>query len=102
MKLAIDAGIDFPWLLYQLTRGRMPAAPSTYKVGVRSRWLLGDVAHLVSILAENHPSPFAPPSRWNTLVEFAKAFDGRTAFDVNRWEDPLPFFEELRKHARFR
>jgi predicted ATP-grasp superfamily ATP-dependent carboligase len=47
LQLAIDCGVDFPWLLYQLCRGDQVAAPEHYEVGRRLRWLLGDLDHLL-------------------------------------------------------
>src|SRR5262245_28379133 len=46
LQLAIDAGVDFPSLLVDLHRGvAIPRVES--RVGVRSRWLLGDLDHLL-------------------------------------------------------
>jgi len=39
LQLAIDAGVDFPWLLYQLATGRDVESDDDYVTGVKSRWL---------------------------------------------------------------
>ena len=49
LQLAIDAGVDFPSLLVALHRGApIPAAQA--RLGTRTRWLLGDVDHLLICL----------------------------------------------------
>src|SRR5258707_4036106 len=53
LQLAIDAGVDFPWLLYQLATGKAVDPVDGYATGVRSRWLLGDLARLCKVLAGN-------------------------------------------------
>jgi predicted ATP-grasp superfamily ATP-dependent carboligase len=47
LALAIAAGVDFPWLLYELATGGAPAPVTSYRLGVRSRWELGDLDHLL-------------------------------------------------------
>ncbi len=48
LQLAIDAGIDFPWLLLQMAKGQHVNVPeNSYRCGVKSRWLLGDLDHLL-------------------------------------------------------
>ena len=62
LQLAIDAGVDFPWLLYQLAAtgsAQPPAAP--YETGVRSRWWLGDLDHLLLRLRKPDRELNLPP-----------------------------------------
>ena len=47
LQLAIDCGLDFPWLLYQITNGLPVAEPQAYAVGRRLRWLMGDLDNLL-------------------------------------------------------
>jgi hypothetical protein len=57
LQLAIDAGVDFPWLWYQTIAG-LPVAPVTeYRAGQRSRSLVGDCKHLEGVL-------HGPPEGW--------------------------------------
>src|SRR5262249_11333487 len=45
LQLALAAGIDFPRLLVEASLG-LPSQPrSSYQLGLRSRWLLGDLDH---------------------------------------------------------
>jgi predicted ATP-grasp superfamily ATP-dependent carboligase/protein-tyrosine-phosphatase len=103
LQLAIDAGVDFPWLLYQLaTAGaaQPPAAP--YATGVRSRWWLGDLDHLLLRLRKADRElnlPPGAPSRWSALGSFLRAWDPRTKGDVLRLRDPRPGVHELTTYA---
>jgi predicted ATP-grasp superfamily ATP-dependent carboligase len=46
LQLAVDAGVDFLSLLYQLACGQQPEPVKTYRTGRRLRWLLGDLEKL--------------------------------------------------------
>ena len=41
LSLPIEAGIDFPFYVWQLAHGETPSVPSTYDVGARWRWSAG-------------------------------------------------------------
>ena len=47
LQLAIDAGVNFPVLACQLALGCPPVPTPAYRIGVRSRGLLGDLDHLL-------------------------------------------------------
>ena len=99
LQLAIDAGVDFPWLLYQLATGRVLDPINGYATGVRSRWLLGDLARLCKVLAGNElPPGLPPPGRMRSILQFLDFFDSSTRCEENRWRDIRPFFSYL---ARF-
>jgi predicted ATP-grasp superfamily ATP-dependent carboligase len=100
LQLAVDAGIDFPYLCYQLATGQAVALPSAYKVGVKSRWLLGDLDHLLIRLRgrRRELSP-AEPSRLRALIEFLSR-PKRASQDVFRRDDPRPMFHELWQYLR--
>lgn len=96
LQLAIDAGIDFPWLLYQLATGEAINSTPNYAIGVRSRWLLGDLDHLYLTLM----SRTTPTEKWWTLARFLALVQSGTRFDVNRWDDLKPFLLECRRYFR--
>ena len=99
LQLAIDAGADFPWLLYQLaTTGSVqpPAAP--YEAGIRSRWWLGDLDHLLLRLLKSDREldlPPASPSKAQTILSFLRVWDANTKGEVLRLSDPRPGLHEL-------
>jgi predicted ATP-grasp superfamily ATP-dependent carboligase len=51
LALAIRAGVEFPLLFCQVARGDRLAAPPEYRIGVRVRWLLGDLLALTRQVA---------------------------------------------------
>ncbi len=101
LQLAIDAGVDFPYALYRMSLGEEVPPISAYRVGVRSRWLLGDLDHLYLTLFKGDAA--RPPSlreKWHAIREVVARGGPSTRYDVNRWDDMGPFFHEL--HAYFR
>lgn len=104
LQLAIDAGIDFPWLLYQLaTTGSIGDEVSPYRIGVRSRWWLGDLDHVLLRWWKSERElalPHGSPSRWTTLWNFVNVFDPNTKSEVFRLSDPKPGLHELGDYGR--
>src|SRR5690606_27325984 len=62
LQLAIDAGVDFPALLADIAVGRTPPPLRSYRVGVRTRWLWGDVDSLLQVLFRSHAQLNLPPT----------------------------------------
>jgi predicted ATP-grasp superfamily ATP-dependent carboligase len=98
LQLAIDAGVDFPHLLYQLAVGEKPGPVNGYKVGVRSRWLLGDLDSLYLTFKNHSGQPFTATSRWQEIAHFLNLFEKGTRYEVNRWDDLGPFLFELKQY----
>jgi predicted ATP-grasp superfamily ATP-dependent carboligase len=99
LQLAIDAGVDFPYLAWQLTHGAPPQTVPSYEVGVRSRWLLGDLDHLLRRVRPRDPDlPDDARPRMQTLRGFL--FPGpRVRNEVARRDDLRPALRELRDYA---
>jgi predicted ATP-grasp superfamily ATP-dependent carboligase len=97
LQLAIDAGVEFPWLLYQLASGKRPDPVSVYRTGIRLRWLLGDLDHLYLTLRDNR---YTLPDKLKTVLKFLQPTPFRTRHEVNRWNDLAPFFYELKAYLR--
>ncbi len=90
LALAVHAGVDFPALVARLARDGDVPAGSPYRAGVRCRWMLGDVRHLVEVLRgapKSYPGRF--PSRLATLAAVLTPIRG-TYHDNFSWRDPLP------------
>lgn len=94
LQLAIDAGIDFPFLLYQLAMDRsLQSLPTGYHVGTRSRWFLGDLDHLLLRLTRSDAQlnmPVNSPSRWRCAIDFLSPGGGDQHWEVERWDDLMP------------
>jgi predicted ATP-grasp superfamily ATP-dependent carboligase len=98
LPLACSAGVDFPALLAHMAEFGDVEPPSTYKTGVRCRWLVGDFRHLVEVW-RGRPQGYLGvfPDRWSTLLEELTPRPG-TFHDNFMWHDPLP---ELGDWIRF-
>lgn len=100
LQLAIDCGVDFPWLLYQVATGQTPDRIDLYKVGIRSRWLLGDFLRLGRLLLGGGGAGQTGSERWKAVLDFLHFFERNTRYEVNRWDDLKPFFFELGRLLR--
>jgi predicted ATP-grasp superfamily ATP-dependent carboligase len=100
LQLAIDAGVDFPWLLYQMAINRTIKRINSYRVGIRSRWLLGDFDHLYMKLfkKENGLPPLSYTEKWQAIIYFFNFFERNTRYEVNRLDDLRPFIFELKRY----
>lgn len=91
LALPIYAGVDFPALLAEMAeKGDVSAPMPMYQSGVRCRWFLGDVRHLVEVwrgAPASFPGQF--PDRTQSLSRFLAPEPG-TRIDNFQWSDPLP------------
>ncbi len=98
LQLAIDAGVDFPWLLYRLAvRGEAPELQE-YQAGITSRWWLGDLDHLLLRLRNTDRAldlPPGSPSKGETLRRFLGKGGRTVKNEVMRVSDVRPGFQEL-------
>lgn len=114
LQLAVDSGVDFPRLLlaaFLSSAGAEPGgvSPAGSEPGglspgparsVQSRWLWGDVDHLLWILRaggrhrEHHPEL---PSRLGALCRFLVPWRPGLRHEVLRLSDPRPFLRESRQ-----
>jgi predicted ATP-grasp superfamily ATP-dependent carboligase len=95
LQLAIDSGIDFPWLLYQLVTELTQAPMPTYARGRRLRWLLGDVDNLILQLRSGEPGA---GRNTRAAAHFLQTFlDPSCRQEVFRWSDPRPGLREARQ-----
>ncbi|WP_203300625.1 ATP-grasp domain-containing protein [Marinobacter sediminum] len=96
LQLAIDSGIDFPWWLYLVSTGQ--EVPEIKWRQRRVRWILGDIDRLFIVLK----SPTSTYSWRKKLLEVLRFLRPglRTRHEVNRWDDPLPFWFEIKQYIR--
>lgn len=95
LQLAIDSGLEFPYLLYRIASGEELHYPMPYKNGVRLRWLLGDLDRLYIVLKS---ADYTPSEKFYEILSFLNFFSRNTRHEVNRLEDIKPFLYELRKY----
>lgn len=95
LQLAIDAGVDFPVLLADRALGRAREPPE-YRVGVRSRWIWGEVDHFLARVRAR------AADGWRPALAEARACLGEqlrdrgpgTRLEILRRDDPRPFLRE--------
>jgi predicted ATP-grasp superfamily ATP-dependent carboligase len=100
LQLAIDAGLDFPVSLVRLYFGEPIAAQPDYPLGIRSRWLLGDLDHLLMRVKGTGPAPPGAPTIPGLLLEFCRFLRRDTHYEVESTTDPGPALHEVRGYVR--
>jgi len=80
LALAIEAGVNFPYLLLKMARGEKFKPVEHYETGKRCRWLLpGDLLHYIN-----------NPQRARMQPPFFKFWRADTAYDILSMRDPMP------------
>lgn len=98
VQLAIDSGIDFPWLAYRQALGMPIEEVAGYATGRRLRWLLGDLDNL---LIQWRDARLSMRRKLAATGRFFSSFvDPRSTQEVLRWEDPRPAFLEIKNWIR--
>jgi predicted ATP-grasp superfamily ATP-dependent carboligase len=101
LQLAIDAGVDFPYLSCQLALGHRLDLPASYRVGQRTRWWLGDLDHLLLRAFNRDHGPLdSPPSKLGAALDFVRASAPGVRNELMRVHDPLPACRELWHYVR--
>ena len=95
IQLAIDAGVDFPRLLVEVTQGRAPQV-NAYRTDVTVRWWLGDLLRTIRVLrGRPYGFPGAFPRRRDALRDFLLSRPRGMRNEVLRRDDLLPALGEL-------
>ena len=101
LQLAVDAGVNFPLLLLNMAMGNAHTIPENgYRIGVKSRWLLGDLDQLLMRVKKRDGAlnlPPGAPSKFRALMSFCRFFERDLFYEVEDFDDPAPSrFEMLR------
>jgi predicted ATP-grasp superfamily ATP-dependent carboligase len=94
LQLAVDAGVDFPYLLYRQAIDGDVEPVFTYRVGVRLRWWLGDVDWLLLRLREEGRMA----GRLRAMREFLGRAGQTARAEMLRRDDPAPAAVELSQY----
>jgi predicted ATP-grasp superfamily ATP-dependent carboligase len=101
LQLAIDAGVDFPRLIVEGLPPGEPASRPPYRIGVRNRWLWGDVDSLLLTLFGGRGAPrTGTTGRWTAVVDFAKFWGSDLHYENPKLGDLRPFFFETYRWFR--
>lgn len=101
LQLAIDASMNFPLLLYRLARGENVSPQFDYRVGVKSRWLLGDLdSLLITIKTAGHANGLPSPSwpRLKALSQFLRFYERDLHYEILRLDDTRPGWFESKAY----
>ena len=96
LQLAVDAGVDFPALLYRQAVDGDVEPVFTYRLGARLRWWLGDVDWLLLRLRDKD----GVRPRLGALREFLRPAGKAARSEVFRRDDPAPATVELAHYLR--
>jgi len=95
LQLAVDSGIDFPYLLYRLAIDGRIQPTFNYNIGVKERWVNGDISHLLAVLRGEPKTGVPRPSRLRTVLQFLKFYEQNIHYDNFSFGDSAPFFTSL-------
>ncbi len=88
VEVAVRAGVDFPYLLYQWASGGPIERVASYRIGGWMRHLGGDITTTIAALRQQGRPGVSPPAR--ALLDFGLSFLKPMAYDYWSWQDPLP------------
>jgi predicted ATP-grasp superfamily ATP-dependent carboligase len=93
VELAVRAGVDFPYLLYQWANGDRIVMVQEYRTGVWMRYLQGDLFTIIEAFQQRGRPGVMPPSR--ALLEFFSSFTTPMGYDYFDWRDPFPVLSSV-------
>jgi predicted ATP-grasp superfamily ATP-dependent carboligase len=88
VEVAVRAGVDFPFLLYQWARGGPVDRVPAYRTGGWMRHLGADIEMTIAALQERGRPGVASPAQ--ALLGFGRAFLTPMGYDYFDWTDPRP------------
>lgn len=98
LQLAIDCGVNFPYMLYQLSSGIKPETVTRYRSGQRLRWLLGDLDSLYLTLRDK--KHFTLSQKLKCILDFITPHLFKTRHEIDRLNDLEPAWHELKQYIK--
>ena len=93
VEIAVRAGVDFPWLLYQWANGERIDRVDGYRTGLWMRYLWGDIAATAAAVRERARPGLMPPGQ--ALLDFWTFFLVPVKYDYLDWHDLLPMWTAI-------
>lgn len=104
LQLAVDSGVNFPLRLLNMVMGKIEILPENgYRMGVKSRWLLGDLDQLVMRLRKSDRMLNLPPdapSRLHALLSFFRFYERDMFYEIEQCGDLGPCRLELMRYLK--
>jgi len=99
IEIAVRAGVDFPYLLYQWANGDAIRPVKSYPIGGQMRYLAGDLMTTLASVRQRGRPGVTPPLR--AFLDFFLTFFIPMGYDYFNWRDPLPVWPATRGFARY-
>jgi predicted ATP-grasp superfamily ATP-dependent carboligase len=90
VEVAMRAGVDFSYLLYQWASGDRIDHVKSYRVGGWMRYLGGDVITTIQSFTQRGRPGVTPPTQ--AILGFIGSFFLPMGYDYVNWKDPVPAF----------
>ena len=97
LQLAIDSGVDFPKMLYNITQDIDTETVTSYKTGQQLRWLLGDIDSMYILIKSRN---FTITKKMKTILCFLCPKFTKRRMEVNRMDDFLPAVYEFKQYIK--
>lgn len=98
VEIAVRAGVDFPYLLYQWASGERVKLVENYRHGLWMRNLGGDISTTIaSVLQRGRPGVSSPA---RSILGFCSTCFVPMSYDYLDWKDPLPAWTAIRGFPR--
>jgi protein-tyrosine-phosphatase len=94
LSLAIDSGVDFPYLYYQIAANGDCESVLEYKTNVMSHYIAGELVYLMS-LVNTGPRYIVKPNLFEAILLITKHLRGSSKFDTLDRHDIAPFMVDL-------
>ena len=87
LQLAVNAGVDFPYLLYRTLNGEFVEEVRHYRKGIRCRNMHNDLGYLLAVMRSKKRNPDSP-SRLAAAFNFFKFYDRHMSYSDLSISDP--------------
>ena len=96
LSVSMQAGLNFPLYAWQLAHHEQPQVPSQYRIGLRVRWMKGELKRLHGIVFQSSRQTSSCRSRFRELADFV--FDLQPSTKDMLWSlsDPVAASIELK------
>jgi predicted ATP-grasp superfamily ATP-dependent carboligase len=88
VEIAVHAGVDFPYLLYQWASGAPIDKIESYRTGIWMRYLTGDIMSTIEALQRRGRPGVTPPTQ--AILDFWLSFCIPMHYDYIDWQDLAP------------
>jgi len=88
VEVAVRAGVDFPYLLYQWANKEPIRKVENYRIGGWMRYLGGDIMTTTAAFHQRGRPGVTPPVQ--AILGFVLSFFRPMGYDYLAWKDPLP------------